>query len=95
MRALSFDRIGLALAGLVGMAMCSAGVGQVAATGRWLDPFSIVGYALGAVALVILTAGLLGWRLPLIATRRQALFAVLAIIVVKVALTALHASLIG
>jgi hypothetical protein len=84
------SRITLALVGLVGMAMCSAGIGRVAAAGRWTDPLSIVGYVLGVAALVVIAAGLLGRSLPAITTSRQALFVVLGIIVVKVALTALH-----
>jgi hypothetical protein len=63
---------------------------KVAASGRWADPLSIAGYILGVAALVIIGAGLLGRRLPSITATRQALFVVLGIIVVKVALTALH-----
>ena len=84
------SRITLALVGLVGMAMCSAGIGRVATAGRWTDPLSILGYVLGVAALVVIGAGLLGHSLPAISTPRQALFVVLGIIVVKVALTALH-----
>jgi hypothetical protein len=75
------------------MAMCSAGLGRVAAAGRWADPLSIVGYVLGVAALIIIGAGLLGRSLPFAATRRDALFVVLGIIIVKVALTALHSRL--
>ena len=84
------SRITLALVGLVGMAMCSAGIGRVAVAGRWADPLSIIGYVLGVAALVIIGAGLVGQSLPAITTTRHALFVVLGIIVVKVALTALH-----
>jgi len=72
------------------MAMCSAGIGRVAAAGRWADPLSIVGYVLGVAALVVIGAALLSRSLPYITTTRQALFVVLGIIAVKVALTALH-----
>jgi choline-glycine betaine transporter len=72
------------------MAMCSAGIGRVAAAGRWTDPLSIIGSALGVAALVVIGAALLGRSLPAITTTRHALFVVLVIIVVKVALTALH-----
>jgi hypothetical protein len=90
MAALLDSRITLALVGLIGMAMCLAGIGRVAAAGHWADPLSIVGYVLGVVALVVISGGLLGRSLPAITTTRHALFVVLGIIVVKVVLTALH-----
>ena len=83
-------RIALEVLGLVGMAMCTQGIGRVAAANRWADPLSIVGYVLGALDLVIVIAGVAGWRLPLISNEWQAILAVLAIIVLKFALTALH-----
>ncbi|MCZ7571679.1 MAG: hypothetical protein M5U01_24275 [Ardenticatenaceae bacterium] len=90
MHALTGGRIALLIAGLVGMAMCSNGIGRVAAANRWLDPLSIVGYAPGIVALVVIGAGVSGRALPLVANERQALLALLVIIAVKVGLTTLH-----
>ena len=90
MTALLDSRITLALVGLVGMAMCSAGIGRVAEAGRWADPLSILAYVLGVAALVIIGTGLVGRSFPAIMTTRHALFVVLGIIVVQVALTALH-----
>ena len=90
MTALLDSRLTLLVVGLVGMAMCSAGIGRVAATGHWLDPLSIVGYVLGVAALGAIVVGAFGWHAPLIDSSRQALYAVLAIIVLKIALTAVH-----
>ena len=53
--------------------MCSAGIDRVAATGRWTDLLSIVGYALGLGALVVIGAGLLEVSLPFATSRRQSL----------------------
>ena len=83
-------RVTHAVLGFVGMAMCTAGIGRVAAANRWADPLSIVGYILGALALVIVVAGLFGWNLPLITTEWQAIVAVLLLIIAKIALTSLH-----
>lgn len=94
MHVLTGGRIALLIAGLIGMAMCSRGIGRVAAANRWLDPLSLVGYALGIVALVVIGAGVSGRTLPLVSTERQALLALLAIIAVKVGLTALHSRFI-
>ena len=83
-------RVALVLLGLVGMAMCTVGIGRVAAAGRWLDPLSLVNYVLGGAAVGIIGAALAGWPLPGIATEWQALLAVLLIIALKVVLTAWH-----
>lgn len=80
----------LIIVGVVGMAMCTAGIGKVAAAGRWADPLSIVAYVLGAAAIGIVVAGVAGWKLPLIANEWQAILAVLVIIVTKFGLTAIH-----
>lgn len=90
MYALTGSRMTLLVVGLLGMAICSRGIGRVAAANRWFDPLSIAGYALGVVALVIIGAGISGRTLPFISNEREALLALLAIIVAKVALTALH-----
>lgn len=75
---------------LIGMAMCSAGIGQVAARGEWLHPLSILGYLLGMLVLVIVGAVLFGIKLPLIDSARMALYTVIALAILKIALTQLH-----
>jgi len=68
---------------VIGMAMCSTGIGQVAASGRWASPLAIVGYLLGAAILVVIGAAFAGWKLPLIAGETQAVAAVAILIAVK------------
>lgn len=77
-----------ALIGLlvVGMAMCTPGIGQVAASGRWGSPLAIIGYVLGAAILVIIIAGLAGWKLPLVDGLAQACAVVMGLIAVKFAI---------
>ena len=79
---------------LIGMAFCSAGIGQVAARAAWLHPLSFIGYALGALILVIVGAALLDIRLPLIDSTRAALIAVVVLALAKVVLTQLHRVLV-
>lgn len=74
----------------VGMAICSAGIGQVAARGDWAHPLSIVGYVIGALILVIVGAAVFGVNLPLIDSPRAALIALVVLAVAKVALTQVH-----
>jgi hypothetical protein len=68
---------------VVGMAMCTGGIGQVAASGRWLSPLAFAGYLLGAVILVIIVSAFTGWKLPLIASDTQAVAAVGILIAIK------------
>lgn len=79
---------------LIGMAMCSVGIGQVAARGDWAHPLSIVGIVLGALVLLVAAAGLFEFRLPLIDSPRAALIAIVVIAIAKVALTQLHTRLV-
>lgn len=75
---------------LVGMAMCSMGIGQVAARGEWLHPMAIVAYAIGVLVLVIAGAAIFNIELPLIDSTRAAILAVIVLAIIKVALTQLH-----
>lgn len=68
---------------VVGMAMCTGGIGQVGASGKWTSPLAIIGILLGILILVIIIAGLAGWKLPLITGQVQAVVAVGLLIVVK------------
>lgn len=42
---------------VVGQLLCSRGIGKVAAANEWLHPLALVGYALGAFALLLLLQG--------------------------------------
>lgn len=78
---------------LIGMAICSTGIGQVAARSAWLHPLSILGYLLGVLILGIVGAALGGLKLPWIGSSRAALFAAIVLALVKVVLTQLHRTL--
>ncbi len=68
---------------VVGMAMCSFGIIQVANSGRWISPLAIVGYLLGIGILVVIVSSLSGWKLPLIQGETQAVAAVAVLMAVK------------
>ncbi len=88
------SKVVLVVVTLAGMALCAAGgIGKVAAQGQWLNPFAIVGYIVGAVILLIVGAALLGIKLPLVDSTEAAFIAVIALVIVKVALTQLHHAL--
>ncbi len=80
----------LVIVTLLGMAMCTAGIGKVAARGAWLDPFAMVGSLLGVVILAMVGAALFGIKLPLIDSTQAAIIAVIVLMIVKVALTQIH-----
>lgn len=76
---------------LVGMALCSSGIGKVAAAGAWLDPRAITAYVLGVAALIVAVGALIGAPLPLLGSPWAAAMAVAAVILVKAAIARLHA----
>lgn len=70
---------------LIGMALCSRGIGQAAAKNLWGHPVTIGGYLLGALALLLSLQGI--FRFQLIPLQGGLLLAgILAIILVKVLL---------
>lgn len=75
---------------LIGMAMCTMGIGAVAARGEWLNPMAIVAYIVGALILVIVGAALFNIPLPFVDSTRAALVAVVLLGVIKVVVTQLH-----
>ena len=81
-------RIALIVVTLVGMAMCTQGVGKVATSGQWLSFQGIAGSLVGIVILGIVGMRLIGRPLPMIDTDRAALIAVVALAAVKVAIAA-------
>jgi hypothetical protein len=80
----SSPRVALVILLVVGMAMCTlGGINQVSNSGRWTSPLAILGYLLGAAILAVITAGLAGWKLPLIAGANQAVQAAAILIGTK------------
>ncbi len=75
---------------MVGMAICSGGIGQIAERGLWLHPLSIVAYIVGALILLVVGAALFNIQLPLIDSPRAALIALVVFAIIKVVLTRLH-----
>jgi hypothetical protein len=80
------ERMALIVVTIIGMTLCSAGIGQIATRGDWLHPIAILGYLFGTLILCIVGATLLGIKLPLITTERAALIAVILIGIVKIML---------
>lgn len=68
--------------GAIGMAFCAISVGKFI-TGGPAHPLSILGYLLGAIALLIFLAQIFQWTLPIIHDARTALFILASVIVLK------------
>jgi hypothetical protein len=71
---------------VVGLAMCAPGIGQVSASGRWASPVAILGYVLGAAILLVIVAGLVDFKLPLVQSASQAVLAVAVLMAAKFAI---------
>ncbi len=87
---MNMARIVLIVVTLVGMAMCTPGIGKVAAQNVWLHPLALVSIALGVIALVIAGTALFGIPIPFITSDVSAIVAVIVIVILKIALTRIH-----
>jgi hypothetical protein len=88
--ALFSERMALIVVTVLGMAMCSVGIGQVAARWEWLHPMSILAYVIGLLILGIVGAALFNIKLPMVDSTRAAIYAVILLGIAKVVLTQLH-----
>jgi hypothetical protein len=84
------ERAALIVLVVLGMAMCTRGIGRVAALGEWAHPLSILGILIGVLILVIAAALLTGKPLPLIDTPRHAILVIALLSASKLGLSALH-----
>ena len=93
---LSNVRVDIILLVIIGMTMCTqGGIGRIAATGQWTHPFSIIGYILGGLILLITLAVFAGWKLPYIQNDQQALLAIAILVSLKVVNAVTHYLLVG
>jgi hypothetical protein len=83
--ALTASRITYLVVLVVGMALCTRGIGQAAARNLWANPISIAGYLLGALALLLSLQGI--FRFSIVPLQGALLLGgILLIIVAKMAL---------
>ena len=87
---ISNTRVAMSVILLLGMTMCTSGIGRVAAIQQWTHPLAILGYLLGALILFIGLGTVFGWKLPYIQSDAQAILIVAVLIGAKVANTVIH-----
>lgn len=87
---ISNTRVAMVTLLVLGMAMCTSGIGRVAAIQQWTHPLSILGYLLGALILVIGLATVFGLRLPYIQSDIQAIVWVTVLVGAKVLNAVVH-----
>ena len=75
---------------VVGMAMCTQGIGLFATAGQWTHPLSIVGYLLGAMILILSLNVFFNLRLPIITLPQQAFLAIAILLAAKLANSFVH-----
>lgn len=78
---------------IVGMAMCTKGIGRIAANGEWTHPAAILGYVLGVIALVVAFAGIFHKKILFVTDEKQALVTLIAVIILKLIIGAVYAAL--
>ena len=87
---LSNVRVSIILLIIIGMAMCTPGIGRVAALGQWSHPLAILAVVLGGAILIITLAVFVGWKLPFIHNDQQALIAIAILTGLKVVNAVTH-----
>lgn len=87
---LSNTRVAMVSVLVLGMAMCTSGIGRVAALQQWTHPLAILGYLLGALILVIGLSTIFSWKLPFIQSDAQAILVVVILMGLKVVNTLVH-----
>ncbi len=87
------ERAALITLVVLGMAMCTRGIGRVAETGAWTSPLAIAAYILGAAILAITVWISIGKSFPFIAGARTALIVVAALIGTKLLVSTIHSLL--
>lgn len=85
------SRLVFGIVAVVGMSMCSAGIGRAAQLGLWVHPVTVAGYILGALALLLAAQGIFHFQL-LPVTNQQALLAIFAIVVTKIVLARFYSA---
>ena len=83
-------RIAMGAVLVLGMAMCTSGIGRVAAIQQWTHPLAILGYLLGVLILVIGLGTVFGWKLPFIQSDAQAILIVAVLVGIKVVNALVH-----
>ena len=73
---------------ILGMSMCALGMQTV--TYGWTNPYNLAGTILGAIALVLAAAVLLGARVPYIGSDRSAIIVLAAVMAVKIMLAVMR-----
>lgn len=84
------DRAALLVLIVLGMAMCTTGIGRVAESGSWTHPLAIAAYLVGGVILVVGVAALFGKVIPPLSGYRQSVLLVAILVPVKFILSNLH-----
>ncbi len=91
---LSNLRVDMIVIILLGMIMCTTGIGRVAAMNSWTQPLSILGMVLGAAILLIGASVIFSFKLPYIQNDFSALVVVAILIGSKVVLSVIHTLLV-
>lgn len=75
--------------GVIGMAFCTFSVGKFI-TGAPAHPLAILGYLIGAAALLTFLGQLFRWKLPLVADPQTALYVLAACVLAKTVIARLY-----
>ena len=84
---ISGDRAALLALFVIGFSMCALGISRISATAQWAHPLTIIGYLLGALAILFAAAGYFGFRFLFVHDPRGAMIAVGVLLAAKLVLS--------
>jgi len=83
-------RIDMIVILVLGMMMCTSGIGKISVANAWGSPLAIFGYILGLLILVISASVIFNFRLPLVPNDFNTLIVVAVLIGTKVIVSIIH-----
>jgi len=84
------DKSAIITIGIIGMALCTRGIGRVAEAGAWTHPLAIIAYLLGITIIVITVLIAVDQPIPMITNSRMAMFVIVSMIGLKFIISIFH-----
>lgn len=74
----------------VGMALCTNGIGRIAKNNDWLNPFAIIGYLIGVIAIILFVLVVTNTKIFAITNDKIAVIVLIGIILLKYVVSFLY-----
>lgn len=83
------------IVGIIGMTLCSRGIGRVAEAGEWTHPLAIISYVIGVMIIAIIVLVSLNKPVPIVSSPRNALLVIISLIGIKFVISMIHMAILN